>query len=652
VFVSEGQERFLGVWRHHPESTSRSAFWVSEWNSFAKQDQWENALGLRLVSMAHWEFNGARKYGGIWLEGNDAYDVVAATDVSVYTRKVGELAAANPGKVPIRITMEHSYQPPVGLAAAFNDELDTEAVGYSYAISEAGTLTAKGAFGFARAPWEPSNNFRNTPNYPNIPMSHSTRMDIASVTKAVAATAIFKLLEGSNQTCVSATCNASNFALDTPITSILNGYSLGQYVGQVTVRMLVDMTSNLYEGSCDSGTNHKDLNGYLTCVLANCTKAWLPTPNGPLQPASGGCAPPSGQYNYDGVDPTVLKAVIEKLTGKSFEEYVHTALFVPSGIDIANLDATDLANANCNPDPSQPLYYQSGANKTNDTGILETNDRPRSLKVCGAGAMQAAVWQLDLFARALMMGIQGSLPLLTPDDRKTMLSAGMFGGPSAYPGLGQVFAKNGGWDMCSEQPNPCSPSAHKGMVSAIVMARDINTQLAVIVNTLGTPNSTNLNMPQPLIDGLVRMHSTPRGVFSVRNRKNNCLNVSGAALYVTSNPNVNIIQWPCGSPVANNMLFVQLDVGGGYFMLQSVNSGHCINVAGASSSNNANIIQWGCDGSSNELFSFSPKRTNGGYGHIISKNSGKCLDVSGGNIVQNTCSTSRQTQDFKLQATR
>jgi hypothetical protein len=226
--------------------------------------------------------------------------------------------------------------------------------------------------------------------------------------------------------------------------------------------------------------------------------------------------------------------------------------------------------------------------------------------------MQAAVWQLDLFARALMTGIQGGSPFLTTDDRDTMLSAGMFGGPSAYPGLEQVFAKNGGFDM----------GGHKGMVSAIVMAPDINIQLAAIVNTQGTDPSTNLgpNMPAALIDGLVRMRSTPLGVFSVRNRNNSnfgdmCLNVSGAAL-ADSNPDgsaVNIIQWTCGSPVANNMMFVQLDVGGGYFMLQSVNSGHCINVSGASISDNANIIQWSCDGSSNELFSFSPTRADSGH---------------------------------------
>jgi CubicO group peptidase (beta-lactamase class C family) len=662
VFVIFGQERYLGVWRYRPESTSRSAFWVSGWNSFAKQDQWENALGFRLVSMAHWEFNGDRKYGGVWLEGNDAYDVVAATDASVYTRKASELAAANPSRVPIRITTEHGYQPPVGLAAAFNDEFDSVAVGYSYAISEAGTLTAKGAFGYARAPWEPPFNVVSGPgfiaNYPNSPMSQTTRMDIASVTKAVTATAIFKLLEGSSRTCVSGTCNASNFALDTPIASILTGSSLGQYVSQVTVRMLVNMTSNLYEGSCNE-TYGNDANSYVACVLASCTKAWLPAAGGiPKQPASGGCSPPSGQYNYNGTDPGVLKVVIEKLTGMTFEQYVQTALFVPSGINSPSLDATDMGNANCNPDLSpsnmQPLYYHSGASKTYDTGIPEVNDRPRSLAVCGAGAMQAAVWQLDLFTRALMTGIEGGSPLLTTDDRSTMLSAGMFGGPYAYPGLGHIFAKNGGFPMRDD----------KGMVSAIVMAPDINTQLAAIVNTQGTDRSTNLgpNPPAALIDGLVRMHSTPLGVFSVRNRNNTnfgdmCLNVAGAAL-ADLNPdgtNVDIIQWTCGSPVADNMLFVQLDVGGGYFMLQSVNSGHCINVSGGSTSDNANIIQWGCDGSSNELFSFSP--TSGGYGHIISKNSGKCLDVSGGsiysgaNIIQNTCSSS-QEQDFKLQARR
>jgi hypothetical protein len=366
--------------------------------------------------------------------------------------------------------------------------------------------------------------------------------------------------------------------------------------------------------------------------------------------------PPSGQFNYNGADPSILRVVIEKLTGLTFEQYVHNALFVPAGINNGGLAATDLGNANCNPDLSpsdtQPLYYHSGASKTNGTGVPEQNDRARSLKVCGAGAMQAAAWQLDLFARGLMTGIDGGSPFLTTGDRNTMLSAGMFGGPFAYPGLGQVFAKNGGFNMVDD----------KGMVSAIAMAPDINTQISAIVNTQGTDKSTNLglNMPAALIDGLVRMYSTPLGVFSVRNRNNvsfgdMCLNVSGAAL-ADSNPDgslVNIIQWTCGSPVANNMLFVLLDVGGGYFLLQSVNSGHCINVSGGSTSDGAEIIQWSCDGSSNELFQFSP--TSGGYGHIVAKNSGKCLDVSGGSIysgadiIQDTCSSS-QEQDFRFQS--
>ncbi len=640
VYVSAGQEQFLGVWRYHPESTMRSAFWVSEWNSFAKEDELQNASGMRLVTMAHWEFNGDRKYGGVWLEGNDTYGVVAATDAAVYQRKVGELASA--GNVPIRIMIEHGYEPPIGLASAFNDEFDPEVVGYGYAISEKGALTAKGAFGYARAPWEPSSNF------PNGPMEYATRMDVASVTKAVASTSIFKLLEGSTRTCTSGSCNASNFSLNTPIGSVLTAYTFGQYVNQVTVGMLVDMTSNLYEGACDT-VDSTNLTGYLACVLGTCTRAY--------PQATSGCAPPSGQYNYNGADPTVLRAIIETLSGKTFEQYANDALFVPAGINNGSLAATDLSNANCNPSltPSvtQPLYYATGSNNTHATGLMEVNNRARSLKVCGAGAMQAGVWQLDLFARGLMTGINGAAPFLTTTDRNTMLTAGMFGGPAAYPSMGQVFAKNGGFDMSS---------ANQGMASAIVMARDINTQVSAIVNTQGTDLSTNvaINMPNPLVDGLVRMTSTPMALVSVRSRNNAtfgdmCLNVSGGAL-ADSTPDgglVNVIQWTCGSPVANNMLFVQRDAGNGFFVLQSLSSGQCLNVAFGSNADGENIIQYACAGTSNELFSFVP--TVSGYGHIVSQSSGKCIEVSGGSvfsgaaIVQDTCSTSEE-QDFELQS--
>ncbi len=640
VFVKDGQERYLGVWRQRPGGANRAAFWVSGWNSFAKQIQWEEALGLHLTSMTHWQLGNQRKYGGVWLEASGREDVVAATDAEVFTRKTGELAAASPGMMPVRVSIDHDYQPPVGLAAAFADQLDPVAVGYSYAISEAGTLTAKGGIGYARAPWEPSGN------YPGSPMSSTTRMDIASVTKAVAATAIFKLLEGSDKTCRSGRCNASNFALDTPITSILTGYRFGQYVDRVTVKMLVDMSSDLYESSCD-GAHFKDLNGYAACVLASCTKGWP-------QPASGGCAPPSGQYHYNGADPTILRMIIEKLTGMTFEQYVHKALFVPSGVDNVSFGAASLANANCNPAlasaRTQPLYYRSGASKTKGFGIVEANDRARSLKVCGAGAMQASAAQLDVFTRAMMTGVQGMPPLLNAEDRTTMLSAGMFGGPATYPGLGRLFVKNGGFNMRDD----------KGMIAGIVLAPDINTQLSGIVNTQGKEPSTQLapEMPAALMDGLVRMHSMPLGVVSIKSRNNSrsgdmCLNVSGGALADSNadGSSVKIIQWTCGAPIDSNMLFVQLGIGDGDFLLRAAHSGHCLNVSGASRSDGAGIIQWTCDGAANEQFSFTP--TTDGYGRIVNKNSGKCLDVSGGNassgaaIVQNTCSSS-PTQEFKL----
>jgi len=650
VFVSNGQERYLGIWRAR---SSGDGFWVSEWNSLAKQIELMGARGLRLSGMAHWSLGTSRKYAGVWVGQAGDEETVAATDVQAFRRKAAELAARPQPLVPVRILVETGYQPPVGLASAFHDRLDPLAIGYSYAISQGGQLIARGGVGFARAPWEPAGQF------PGIRMSDATRMDIASVSKGIMATAALRLMQRSSRNCLTGRCNVSNFGLDTPISTILEGYSLGASVDRVTVGMLIDMTSNLNEGNCDD-LHKTDLDEYAICVLANCTVD--------RGAGSSQCTPPPGRDSYNGVDFVMMRLVIEKLSGLDIETYLHRELFVPAGINDPNRSATDTANVNCNPQnvkrADQPLYYLADAAVSNSQGSILGDQRARSLKVCGAGAMQASIWQLDRFLRALTNGVNGGRPLLPATDLNRLMQSRLFQDHPAFAPIGNVRAKNGGFGW---PPLPDWTSFSGGLVSSMVIVPAINTQLSGVVNTAGETyvqannpwSKIKVDMQDTLIDGLARMYSRPEAMITVRARNNvrfgdMCLNVTQGALgdSTPSGSIVPIVQWTCGSPVAKNMQFVRRAIASGQFLLQAVHSGRCLTVGYASRSPDVPLVQHQCNGGSNAIFSLRP--TSGGYSQIVAAHSGLCLEIkdgsaySGALIVQNTCVRSRTSQEFRL----
>jgi CubicO group peptidase (beta-lactamase class C family) len=636
VYVSGGQEYFLGVWRSHPGNTNRSAFWVSEWNSFAKGVWSQAGWGKRLVTMAHWEFNGDRKYGGVWLDGTDAYDVVAATDADVFQRKVDELFTK--GKMPVRINIEHGYQPPLGLAAAFNDDLDAYAVGYGYGISEEGTTTAVGAFGYARAPWEQ--------NTPGVPMSESTRLDIASVNKAIESAALFKLLEDPN---VSQGAN-----LDTPVMKILGagvlgGGAPGSEVHTVTIRDLLNMNSGLCDGAMQGiflcvkdgtcGNQHyTDYEGWLACVLQNCTS----DPN-------NHCAAPPFANIYNGTDTGVLRAVIETLSGQQpLDSVLHYKVFLPMGVDVAIELPGEYLNANCGPDlttPTRPLYYASG--QTSGPGDDEQSWN-RDETVCGSGGLQMTAAQANTFLQQLL-----EHQFLLPADLTQLLGVWLIEklDANSWPVAlfdGPGYAKNGGYPIGGNPP--------QGPTTGIVMVPGLHTEIAVFSNTSLKNTATSMDPQTAAIDGLDRMNSYPLGTFSIVNRNSAafgpmCFNVSEAS----TAQNAGIIQWTCGTaPLAPNEQFVQRDLGNGRFMLQAINSGMCVTVRYDDTTPGEIMLQYQCNGLANQQFVF--RQTSGVYGNLVVQNSGMCLTVSGGAnsiysgqaIVQEPCAAGQSTQEFML----
>ena len=72
----------------------------------------------------------------------------------------------------------------------------------------------------------------------------------------------------------------------------------------------------------------------------------------------------SRRSKYSGGDSSILRVLVEKLSGMTFEQYLHDDLFVPAGANNPTASAIALTNANCHPDlvtsDIQPLYYNAG----------------------------------------------------------------------------------------------------------------------------------------------------------------------------------------------------------------------------------------------------------------------------------------------------
>ncbi|GAA4306638.1 hypothetical protein GCM10023178_14760 [Actinomadura luteofluorescens] len=116
-----------------------------------------------------------------------------------------------------------------------------------------------------------------------------------------------------------------------------------------------------------------------------------------------------------------------------------------------------------------------------------------------------------------------------------------------------------------------------------------------------------------------------------------CLDVAGAG---TEN-GTNVQQWNCNAHPAQDWQFI--DAGDGYYKLISANSGKCLDVDGTDGSGTAdgrNVWQYECNGSTGQQW--KPEKKAGGY-LIKSRRSDKCLAVDsaspapGANVLQWSC---------------
>lgn len=248
--------------------------------------------------------------------------------------------------------------------------------GIAIAVLEGGELAACRCYGHADV-------------QAGTPIDTSTRFNIASISKAVAAWGVLALHE------------AGKVDLDAPVDTYLSRWHLPASdfdASAVTVRRLLSHTAGINLPGCSASPLDTPpaslvdiLNGRVGPIdLAQVaySKVWdipLDSYNVPVRLIE----PPGTGYRYSGGGYLMLELLIEDITGRSFADYMAGTLFRPLGMSGAGFDPTPhAAMATAHSHLGEPL------------GRYRTNG-------LAAGGMVCTIADLATFALASMPGAAG-----------------------------------------------------------------------------------------------------------------------------------------------------------------------------------------------------------------------------------------------------
>lgn len=261
----------------------------------------------------------------------------------------------------------------------------------------------------------------------DAPMTPATRLNVASIGKLFTGVAIAQLGE------------AGRLSYDDTVGKLLPDYPDEEVRRRATVRQLLSHTSGLgpkdyYEGPLwDTRSRLRSVADYLRIVAGT-----------PL-----GSEP--GQYHYSNVGFVILGAIVERVTGVSFYDYVRDHVFAPAGMSRSfyhEMDAED-------PDVAVPLtnLFDKGhpVDETKSSYIYRLG-RPRSAvyELAARGGPQGGAYvtarDLLAFERALRAGrLVSAAALARMTEPVSAAGAGASGlTGSAREGLGvEVIMRNG-----------------------------------------------------------------------------------------------------------------------------------------------------------------------------------------------------------------
>jgi len=287
--------------------------------------------------------------------------------------------------------------PPAIFSAKGYERLGARAVGYSYALAKDGTVIGYGAQGYKRAPWEPVGG---------LPMTSDTRMTLASVSKAITATAFMTLGVSADDTFYPYL--AQRFPIH------------GQGVDQVKIADLL---------THKSGMTLRGATGSCGAEFGLSFDAWVgKVISFPL------VGTPGVVLEYGNNNTCVLRALIETISGQDYVSYVNSHVFVPFGV----FDMTAY------PDPIDPIlnYRVSDGAIDQSPGFLWTEDWT---SIVGAFGWYGAA--IDMIR--LLNGIR-TFAALTPQQTDEIFDRGFGWHPVAtaagtafwHPGI--MFRPSGG----------------------------------------------------------------------------------------------------------------------------------------------------------------------------------------------------------------
>lgn len=280
----------------------------------------------------------------------------------------------------------------------------------------------------------------------SAPFALNMNQRIGSNTKTFTATVILQLI-GSN-----AIIPGTNqpLTLDTTATQVLGTTALANipYANQITMRMLLNMTSGIYDYNDDA---------FQELIYDNPSAAWTPQQilstlagKQPIYPPGSSCAqcPTScvrntNCWNYSNTNYIILGMVIEKMTNDTAANQFQQRIFTPLGLTNTSLPMTAAL-----PNPSSNGYQASGLTTTCGSAVGPTQQyddvttcyNPTSAWT--AGAMISNFADMQTWLKALVSG-----SLLTPamqTARTTFVQGDLEGIPIQYGlGLIQVEAVQG-----------------------------------------------------------------------------------------------------------------------------------------------------------------------------------------------------------------
>jgi len=179
-------------------------------------------------------------------------------------------------------------------AAVIHRECDGKLPGgYAFEVLREGKVVAKGAEGWARAPWET--------DHPSVKWTIDKPMGVASVSKTITAVALLKLWEEKDK----------EFSLDGAFWPHIKAIcpNAADDVKKVTIRQLLQHKSGFKKG--DDYTNPKDLEKLLTQPLAH---------------------PPGKHQEYDNNNFYIARLVLEQTGHVQYTPYVKEHVLKPMGI--------------------------------------------------------------------------------------------------------------------------------------------------------------------------------------------------------------------------------------------------------------------------------------------------------------------------------